>query len=196
MSQTRICVALAFGTGIFVLSSCGSVKADRSAPIPVGTATTTGHLGHSGHSTQAGSATGSTSIARQADVAVRGKAVMGFDLEASTHLFTKNSSGGVEQVVANKPGDTATINEIRAHVSGVAKAFSKGDFSSPIAIHGEAMPGLATLRAAGPKLHVTYRDLPNGSEVIYQSDDRVVVDAITLWFDAQLSDHGQHAVAG
>ena len=94
MSQTRISVALAFGTGIFVLSGCGSVKAERSGSKPVATATTIGHLGHSGHSTQAGSATGSTSSARQTDVAVRGKAVMGFDLEASTHLFSKNPSGG------------------------------------------------------------------------------------------------------
>jgi hypothetical protein len=195
MCQTRVSFALAFGAGMLVLSSCGSAKADRSASLPV-PATAAGHSGHSGHSTQAGSAAGSTSIARQADVAVRGKAVMGFDLEVSTHRFTKNSAGGVEQVVANNPGDTVTINEIRAHVSAVAKAFSMGDFSSPIAIHGEAMPGLATLRTAGPKLNVTYRDLPNGSEVTYQSDDRVVIEAIGLWFDAQLNDHGQHAVAG
>jgi hypothetical protein len=196
MCQTRVSFVIAFGTGILVLSGCGSVKAERSASKPVVTATTIGHSGHSGHSTQAGSATGSTSIARQTGVAVRGKAVMGFDLEASTHLFTKNQAGGVEQVFANNPADTATVTEIRAHVSAVAKAFSKGDFSSPIAIHGEAMPGLATLRTAGTMLHVTYRELPNGSEVTYQSDDRVVVDAIKLWFDAQLNDHGQHAVAG
>jgi hypothetical protein len=80
-------------------------------------------------------------------------------------------------------------------VSGVAKAFSVGDFSSPIAIHGETMPGLATLRTAGTKLKVTYRNVPNGSEVTYQSDDRAVIDAIAAWLDAQLHDHGQHAEA-
>lgn len=198
MSRTkiRINVALAATVGILVLSGCGAASPNPSASKPVATSTTREHSGHSGHSTGAGSTTDSTVTARQAEVADRGKAVMGFDQEGSTHRFTKNPLGGFEQVVADDPSDTTTIEEIRAHVSAVAKAFSVGDFSSPIAIHGEAMPGLATLQTAGTRLKVTYRDVPNGSEVTYQSDDRAVIEAIAVWFDAQVHDHGQHAAAG
>jgi hypothetical protein len=163
------------------LSACGS------------TATTTPdkslHVGDAGHTSN------SVTKSQQAEVAGKGKAVMGFDLDGSTHRFIKNDSGGVQQVVADDAGDTTTIAAIRAHVSGVAEAFSRGDFSSPIAIHGEAMPGLSVLRSAGPKLTVTHRELPNGSEVTYRSTDPAVINAISIWFDAQLGDHAQHAVS-
>jgi hypothetical protein len=163
--RSTVAILMATGLGIGLLSSCESKK----------------------------SVTLAKSEAK--DVAARGQTVMGFNLDRSTHRFIKNGYGGIEQVVADDPADSKTIEAIRAHVSGVAEAFQNGDFSSPAAIHGDSMPGLSVLRAAGSKLEVTYRELPEGSEITYRSNDRVVIDGIGLWFDAQLSDHGHHAEA-
>ena len=59
------------------------------------------------------------------------------------------------------------------------------------------MPGLAALRTAKPgQLHVQYKDLPNGAEITYTVDDKTLIDAVHLWFDAQLADHGPNAMPG
>ncbi|MGZ8199915.1 MAG: aspartate carbamoyltransferase, partial [Methylosarcina sp.] len=83
------------------------------------------------------------------------------------------------------------------HLSKISGEFSRGDFSGPARIHGEDMPGLAALRAAQPgRIKIEYKDLPNGAEIVYSSDDPGLIKAIHDWFDAQLSDHARHAVPG
>ncbi|MFX1766637.1 aspartate carbamoyltransferase [Paraburkholderia sp. A1RI-2L] len=134
--------------------------------------------------------------ARQKDVAERGHDVMPFSLTATTHIFTKTADGGIQQVVTtrNDPGQ-ATL--IRQHLAMIAQQFAVGDFEGPEHIHGEDMPGLATLRAAKPgELTITYRDLPKGGEIAYRSAQPALVIALHQWFDAQLSDHGHDAMAG
>jgi hypothetical protein len=54
------------------------------------------------------------------------------------------------------------------------------------------MPGLVTLKAAGGKLHVTYKRLPAGASLTFASSDKSVVAAIHDWFAAQRSDHAAH----
>lgn len=41
-----------------------------------------------------------------------------------------------------------------------------------------------------------FRDLPDGGEIVYRTDEPRFVAALHEWFDAQLSDHGQDAMAG
>lgn len=134
--------------------------------------------------------------ARQKDVAQRGADVMPFSLSATTHIFTKTANGGVQQVVT-KRDDPSQAALIRQHLAMIARQFSAGDFEGPEHIHGNAMPGLAALRAAKPgELKISYRELSNGAEIIYQSDQRPLVTALHQWFDAQLADHGHDAMAG
>jgi hypothetical protein len=81
---------------------------------------------------------------------------------------------------------------IRAHLREIAKAFAAGDFGDPAAIHGEAMPGLAVLRANHAQLAIDYTDEPAGGRIDYTTMDAAVRVAIHAWFDAQLSDHARH----
>ncbi len=75
--------------------------------------------------------------------------------------------------------------------------FAAGDFEAPEQIHGKNMPGLAALHAAKPgELKITHRDLPNGGEIAYRTDQPRLVTALHQWFDAQLSDRGRDAMAG
>jgi hypothetical protein len=134
---------------------------------------------------------------RQEAVAKRGIDVMPFDLKSTTHIFTKNSMGGIQQVVVKNASDATQIGLIREHLKKIAAQFSTGDFSGPARIHGGAMPGLAELKAAQPdEIKIQYRKLKAGAEIIYMTQNPKLVVALHKWFDAQLADHGNDAMAG
>ncbi|MCC8402487.1 aspartate carbamoyltransferase [Paraburkholderia sp. MMS20-SJTN17] len=134
--------------------------------------------------------------ARQRDVAQHGADVMPFSLAATTHIFSKTADGGIQQVVT-KHQDPKQVALIRGHLAVIARQFSAGDFEAPEQIHGNDMPGLATLRTAKPgELQISYRDLPNGGELVYRTHEPRLVAALHAWFDAQLADHGHDAMAG
>ncbi|GAB2975519.1 hypothetical protein GCM10023080_045250 [Streptomyces pseudoechinosporeus] len=133
---------------------------------------------------------------RQQVVAERGRSVMPFDLEQTTHHFTPTETGGVQNVVADQPDDTKQIDLIRAHLQQEAEAFGRGDFGDPAQIHGDSMPGLAELEDGYQRIEVRYRERPDGATLTYATDEPVLIDALHDWFQAQLSDHGDHAESG
>lgn len=134
---------------------------------------------------------------RQLEVAKRGALIMPFALNATTHIFTKSSDGGVQRVIAKSSIDQPQIQSIREHLREITGQFSRGDFSGPVQIHGAEMPGLAQMRAATPgRISISYRDLPAGAEIVYATADPALTRALHLWFDAQLGDHGHDATAG
>jgi hypothetical protein len=118
---------------------------------------------------------------------------MPFDLERTTHQFTKTDTGGVQTVVADDPQDTNQITLIRQHLTEEVDRFRRGDFTDPAHIHGNEMPGLEALRAHGGRITIDYETTPDGGRVIYTTTDGELLNALHAWFDAQLSDHGQHA---
>ncbi len=130
------------------------------------------------------------SEARQEEVSKRGAQVMPFSLKRTLHIFTKTNSGGIQQVVAKDQSDTHQIELIREHLSKISKEFAQGNFSAPASIHGNDMPGLAELKKAHPgQLRIAYKELPNGAQIEYSSDNPGLIAAIHRWFDAQLADH-------
>ncbi len=134
---------------------------------------------------------------RQAEVSQRGKDVMPFSLSATTHIFAKGDTGGVQQVVAKVAGDEAQTKLIQQHLKEIQAQFLKGDFSGPTHIHGQSMPGLAELKAAKPgQIAIVYRDIKDGAELTYDTANIKLVAALHKWFDAQLSDHGKDAMEG
>jgi len=131
---------------------------------------------------------------RQAAVAERGKTVMPFDLERTTHIFEDLPDGGRQQVVADNPADAAQIALIHGHLQEEAAKFQQGDFRDPAAIHGNGMPGLAELQRSYAQIDVAYTELPNGGQLRYTTSDPELVAAVHAWFAAQLHDHGSHAM--
>lgn len=131
------------------------------------------------------------------EVAERGSHVMPFDLEKTTHIFSKTDMGGIQQVIAKDKSDSEQIDRIRLHLSEIAKEFQQGDYSNPEKIHGAAMPGLAELKASKHgQIKIVYKELPDGAEITYSTHIEKLKLAIYRWFDAQLSDHARHAVPG
>ncbi|WAK00268.1 aspartate carbamoyltransferase [Methylobacter sp. YRD-M1] len=134
---------------------------------------------------------------RVKEIAERGAHVMPFDLKQTQHIFSKTETGGVQQVLVRDPANTQQIELIRQHLTKISQAFSHGNFSGPAKIHGEAMPGLVELRAVKPgQLRVEYKELDNGAEITYTSEDQGVIASVHKWFDAQLADHGPDAIPG
>jgi hypothetical protein len=129
------------------------------------------------------------------EVEQQGERVMPFSLGQTTHYFTKTAAGGVQQVLVKDAADTPQIQLIREHLRKIAGEFQSGDFADPTRIHGDAMPGLAGLKKARPgQLRVVYKELPDGAEIDYATDDPLLVQALHQWFDAQLSDHARYAM--
>ncbi len=130
------------------------------------------------------------------EVAERGAHVMPFGLEKTLHIFDKTETGGIQQVIAKNAADNEQIALIRQHLRDIAGRFDKGDFSGPKRIHGDDMPGVKTLSEHASEIAFSYRDLPNGGQIDYRSNNPQLIDAIHRYFDAQLSDHARHAVGG
>jgi hypothetical protein len=139
-----------------------------------------------------GCATGSE---RQRQVREAGETVMPFDLDETTHTFTKHETGGTQTVVARDVRDGVQVGLVRTHLREIRDKFAGGDFSDPIRIHGADMPGVAELAAGAARLKITYREIAGGGEIVYQSEDGALVGAIHAWFDAQNADHGEDANA-
>jgi hypothetical protein len=130
---------------------------------------------------------------RQAEVAERGAEVMPFDLDATTHRFEPTGTGLVQTVVADDPADGEQVALVREHLAAEADAFRRGDFGDPAAIHGEDMPGLAALEGAAGEVDVALDDLPDGARLTFTAGTPELVDALHLWAEAQVMDHGDHA---
>jgi hypothetical protein len=131
------------------------------------------------------------------EVVQHGSKVMPFSLEQTTHVFSKSTNGGLQQVLVKDAGNVEQIKLIREHLTKIAHEFYQGDFSNSAKIHGDTMPGLDELRKAKPnQIDIVYKELPNGAEINYSSDIPELIKAIHQWFDAQLSDHARHAISG
>ena len=139
---------------------------------------------------------GSSGASRQEAVAQRGADVMPFDLERTTHRFSKRPFGGIQTVVADDVTDDEQVRLVREHLRKEAAAFRAGRFDDPARIHGMEMPGLAELRESSGRLDIGYADVRGGARLTFRSADQTLVAALHAWFDAQLVDHGAHSEPG
>ncbi|MFI7642565.1 hypothetical protein [Nonomuraea sp. NPDC049400] len=134
--------------------------------------------------------------ARQAEIAAKSRQVMPFDLERTTHRFAKATTGGVQTVTSDDPADAEQVRLIREHLTAEAAGFSKGDYGDPASIHGGEMPGLRELEQGHSRIDIRYTEVPDGARITYTTADTSLVAALHAWFDAQVTDHGQHAEHG
>ncbi|WP_063813599.1 hypothetical protein [Herbidospora daliensis] len=130
---------------------------------------------------------------RQAEIAAKGQQVMPFDLDRTTHRFAKSPTGGTQTVVSDDTDDTQQIRLIRDHLTEEATRFEAGDYGDPASIHGREMPGLRQLEQGHQAVDVHYAETPTGAQITYTTTDASMVTALHAWFDAQISDHGDHA---
>lgn len=122
-----------------------------------------------------------------------GAGIMPFDLNRSLHVFTPMPTGGT-QTVLSLDADAAQVDLIRTHLRKEAAAFAQGDYADPAAIHGAAMPGLATLGASNGRVNASFEPLPQGARIRFETTHPDLVIALHQWFEAQVHDHGADAI--
>jgi hypothetical protein len=124
-----------------------------------------------------------------AGVDARGDQVMGFDHAKTTHHFLLTASGGVIDVSANDPADTASRDAIRSHLEHIAKMFAAGDFEAPMLIHGRVPPGVPEMKRDGKQIAWTYEPTPAGGRVVATTKNPADIAAIHDFLRFQIEDH-------
>lgn len=119
----------------------------------------------------------------------RGDHAMGFSHEKTTHHFRLTADGGAIEVTANDPNDAASLEQIRTHLSHIAKLFKEGDFSKPMVIHGEAPPGVATMKRLKADISYTFETIERGARVRIATARAEAVEAIHAFLRYQIKDH-------
>ena len=135
----------------------------------------------------------STLMHRQHMIHEESPMVMPFKMNEVTHYFIKNKKGGVLIIKTKNKKDTAQAALVQSHLKKECKLFSNADFRDPKTLHGMNMPGLKVLSGSKGKYNVEYKKLADGAKLTFASKDSAVVNAIHVWFDAQLRDHGSDA---
>jgi hypothetical protein len=119
----------------------------------------------------------------------RGDAVMGFSHETTTHAFPLYDDGGAIEVNANDPKDAKSIEAIRAHLQTIAKAFAKGDFAKPKAIHDRLPDGAAEMRELRAAIRYDYAQTERGGRVRITTADAKALDAVHRFLKFQTREH-------
>jgi hypothetical protein len=124
-----------------------------------------------------------------AGVAARGDQAMGFSHEKSAHHFWLLPNGGAIEVVANEPNDSATRDDIRAHLSHIAQMFTEGDFQLPMIIHDKVPPGVPVMESKQGAISYTFEATPTGGQVRIATTDKDALEAIHQFLAFQIDDH-------
>ena len=121
--------------------------------------------------------------------------VMPFEMSKTIHIFKMTEFGGTMSVLARDPDDADQVALIRRHLKNEAERFRQGDYADPAKLHGADMPGLLELQANPSEVKVSYKELPAGARIRFDTQDLRMLTAIHRWFGAQLSEHGADARA-
>jgi len=119
----------------------------------------------------------------------RGDHAMGFSHEKTTHHFRLAADGGAIEVVANDPNDTASAEQIRAHLTHIAMLFKEGDFNIPMLVHGEAPPGVAAMKHLKGAISYTFESSDRGGRVRIATPNAEAIEAIHEFLRYQITDH-------
>ena len=119
----------------------------------------------------------------------RGEKGMGFSQSATAHHFFLRADGGVIQVEANDTADAASRDEVRMHLTHIARAFQNGDFDIPMFVHDTVPPGVPEMKRLQKDIRYTFEESANGGRVILSSSDKAAVAAIHNFLRFQIEEH-------
>lgn len=131
----------------------------------------------------------SKDAAHQSGVEHRGDAAMGFDHARTTHHFLLTKNGGVIRVEANDGADVESRDQIRMHLSHIAKLFSEGNFQIPMFVHDQVPPGVPTLEKRRELVRYEYAERETGAEVRIETSDEKALAAVHEFLRFQIRDH-------
>jgi hypothetical protein len=114
--------------------------------------------------------------------------VVGADPSSLAHRFVSTPSGG-DVILDRKAGDTLTISQIRTHLDEIAKAFSTGDFSTPMMIHEKAADGADVMTRKASVIKYNVESTPTGGTLHIRTSDSEALAAIHRFIAFQVREH-------
>jgi len=119
----------------------------------------------------------------------RGEKGMGFSQQTTTHHFRLLADGGTIEIGANDPKDIAARDQIRQHLSHIAKMFSEGNFQIPMFIHDQTPPGVPTMTELRDQIHYDFEPMDSGGRVRIRTSNARAVQAIHEFLRFQITEH-------
>ncbi len=119
----------------------------------------------------------------------RGEAGMGFSQTATGHHFLIQPGGGVIEVDAKSADDAGDRDNIRHHLAHIARAFANADFDIPMFVHDSVPPGVPEMKELRQKINYTFRETPQGGQVVIQTSDPRALAAIHKFLRYQIEEH-------
>jgi len=120
----------------------------------------------------------------------RGDHVMGFSHEKTTHHFRLYKDGGAIEVTANDAKDTESRDQIRMHLSHIAKMFASGDFDAAMLIHDRVPPGVPVMQKLKSEIKYEFQNTDRGGVVRITTSNEEAVKAVHEFLRFQIDDHG------
>ena len=114
--------------------------------------------------------------------------VVGADPSSLAHRFVSTASGG-DVILDRKAGDTLTIAQIRTHLDEIAKAFSTGDFSTPMMIHEKAADGADVMTRKASVIKYEVESTAAGGTLHITTSDPEALAAIHRFIEFQVREH-------
>lgn len=133
-------------------------------------------------------------VDRQRIIHDRFTLIMPFDVEQSRHVFHEHRNGGMIQVYTNSTS-TEEIARIQNYLKVEYDRYRTGNFTNEIKLHGQHMPGIRELSENFSQITFVYSNMQNGAQIQLITNNPKLLDAIHIWFRAQLLDHGTHALS-
>ena len=119
----------------------------------------------------------------------RGEKGMGFSQQTTTHHFRLLAEGGAIEIGANDPKDTTGRDQIRQHLSHIAKMFSEGNFEIPMFIHDQTPPGVPTMTELRDQIHYDFEPMDSGGRVRIRTSNARAVQAVHEFLRFQITEH-------
>lgn len=123
------------------------------------------------------------------EVEKSGDMAMGFSHEKTTHHFYLRANGGVIQVDANAASDKESREQIQTHLAHIATMFAKGNFETPMLVHGVKPPGTVAMTKLNATIRYTYEARPQGGRVVIATSDKAALAAVHEFLRFQIQDH-------
>ncbi len=125
----------------------------------------------------------------QAGVEKHGDEAMGFSHDKTTHHFRLSPDGGAVEVTVNDRNDGENVQAIRSHLTHIVTMFSKGDFSVPMFVHSQVVPGTTEMQERRAEISYTFEELPTGARVRISTKNHDALNAIHDFLRFQNQDH-------
>lgn len=119
----------------------------------------------------------------------RGDQMMGFSHEKTTHHFRLADDGGSIEVQANDAKDKESRDQIRQHLSHIAKMFADGNFEAPMFIHDQMPPGVPVMKRLKDEIAYKFETMNRGGRVRISSKNPEAVQAVHEFLKFQIADH-------